>query len=217
MAEKFHTELEKLKADTLEMAHLGRFMLRTAVDALIRQDAELAASVVARKEEIHRMEVRLEEHCYHLIALNQPMARDMRFIACTLKVITASLRLGRYGKVIANIVKEISDKPHIANLMSIPHMADLVMEMVDELTVLTGMHPFLLRNLGDILVEVRQMLPGGRDLGVAHLPLLRLRLAEHGRLLFETNWKRLQKTVADLLGVKWLKSRTRLYTADELG
>ncbi len=35
------------------MAHLGRFMLRTAVDALIRQDNELAASVVARKEEIH--------------------------------------------------------------------------------------------------------------------------------------------------------------------
>ena len=132
MAEKFHTELEKLKADTLEMAHLGRFMLRTAVDALIRQDAELAASVVAQKEEIHRMEVRLEKHCYHLIALNQPMARDMRFIACTLKVITASLRLGRYGKVIANIVKEISDKPHIANLMSIPHMADLVIDMVDD-------------------------------------------------------------------------------------
>ena len=132
MAEKFLTELKNLKADTLEMAHLGRFMLRTAVDALIRQDKELAATVVARKEEIHQMEVRLEEHCYRLIALNQPMARDMRFIACTLKVITASLRIGRYGKVIANIVKEISDKPHIANLMSIPHMADLVIDMVDD-------------------------------------------------------------------------------------
>ena len=132
MAEKFLTELKNLKADTLEMAHLGRFMLRTAVDALIRQDAELADSVVARKEEIHRMEVRIEEHCYRLIALNQPMAKDMRFIACTLKVITASLRIGRYGKVIANIVKEISDKPHIANLMSIPHMADLVIDMVDD-------------------------------------------------------------------------------------
>ncbi|MDO8872919.1 MAG: phosphate signaling complex protein PhoU [Methanoregula sp.] len=132
MAEKFHTELNNLRADTLEMAHLGRFMLRTAVDALIRQDAELAASVVAQKEEIHQMEVRLEEHCYHLIALNQPMAKDMRVIVCTLKVITASLRIGRYGKVIANIVKEISDKPHIANLMSIPHMADLVIDMVDD-------------------------------------------------------------------------------------
>jgi phosphate transport system protein len=64
--------------------------------------------------------------------MNQPMAKDMRVIACTLKVITASLRIGRYGKVIANIAKKISDQPHIANLMSIPHMADLVIEMVDD-------------------------------------------------------------------------------------
>jgi len=132
MAEKFHTELKNLKTETLEMAHLGRFMLRTAVDALIRQDRELAATVGARKEEIHLMEVRLEEHCYQLIALNQPMAKDMRVIACTLKVITASLRIGRYGKVIANIARKISDQPHFANLMSIPHMADLVIDMIDD-------------------------------------------------------------------------------------
>ncbi|MCK9590944.1 MAG: phosphate signaling complex protein PhoU [Methanoregula sp.] len=132
MAEKFHTELKSLRTETLEMAHLGRFMLRTAIDALICQDKELAASVVARKNEIHKMEVRLEEHCYQLIALNQPMAKDMRVIACTLKVITASLRIGRYGKVIANIVKKISDQPHIAQLMTIPHMADLVIEMIDD-------------------------------------------------------------------------------------
>lgn len=132
MAEKFHTELKTLKKDTLVMAALGRLMLRNSVDALIRQDRELAATVIARKDEIHTMEVRIEEHCYQLIALNQPMAKDMRVIACTLKVITASMRIGRYGKVIANIVKDISDKPHIANLMSIPHMAELVIEMVDD-------------------------------------------------------------------------------------
>ena len=131
MAEKFHTELQNLRQDTLEMAHLGRDMLRAAVDALIRQDPKLADSVIVRKNEIHLMEVRLEEHCYHLIALYQPMAKDMRIIACTLKVISASLRIGRYGKVIAKIVKEIADRPHIANLMSIPHMADLVIDMVD--------------------------------------------------------------------------------------
>ncbi len=107
-------------------------MLRTAVDALVQQDVQLAESVVAKKEEIHGMEVKIEENCYQLIALYQPMAKDMRVIACTLKVATASMRIGRYGKVIAKIVREISDKPHIANLMSIPHMADLVIEMVDD-------------------------------------------------------------------------------------
>ena len=160
MAEKFHTELKNLKAETLEMAHLGRFMLRNAVDALIRQDNELAASVVARKEEIHAMEVRLEERCYQLIALNQPMAKDMRVIACTLKVITASLRIGRYGKVIANIVKKISDQPHIANLMTIPHMADLVIEMIDdaveayEKDSITGVSDFSARD--DTIDSLRQ-------------------------------------------------------------
>jgi len=132
MAEKFHVELKNLKNDTVAMSLFGRDMLRTAIDALIRQDKDLAVSVVGRKEELHAMEVKLEEHCYQLIALNQPMAKDMRVIACTLKVISASMRIGRYGKVIANIVKEISDKPHIANLMSIPHMADLVIDMVDD-------------------------------------------------------------------------------------
>jgi phosphate transport system protein len=132
MAEKFHTELENVKKDTVAMALLGRSMLRDAVDALIRQDKELAVSVVAKKERIHEMEVELEERCYQLIALYQPVAKDMRVIACTLKVITASVRIGRYGKVIANITKEIADRPHISHMMSIPHMAELVIDMIDD-------------------------------------------------------------------------------------
>jgi phosphate transport system protein len=132
MAEKFHTELEQVKKDTVAMARFGCSMLRDAVDALVRQDRGLAETVVARKGEIHTREVDLEERCYQLIALYQPMARDMRVIACTLKVITASMRIGRYGKVIANIVKEIGDKPQIANMMSIPHMADLAIDMIDD-------------------------------------------------------------------------------------
>jgi len=132
MAEKFHTELENVKKDTVTMALLGRSMLRDAVDALVRQDKELAVSVVAKKERIHEMEVELEERCYQLIALFQPVAKDMRVIACTLKVITASVRIGRYGKVIANITKEITDRPHISHMMSIPHMAELVIDMIDE-------------------------------------------------------------------------------------
>lgn len=132
MAEKFHVELENVRKETVAMACFGRTMLRDATDALIRQDVALAASVVAKKEEIHEREVELEERCYRLIATNQPVAKDMRIIVCTLKVISASMRIGRYGKVIAKIVSEISDRPHIDHMMSIPHMADLVIDMVDD-------------------------------------------------------------------------------------
>jgi len=132
MAEKFHSELKAVKKETVAMAQFGRAMLRDAVDALIRQDNDLAASVVDRKDHIHEMEVKLEERCYQLIATNQPMAKDMRIIACTLKVITASMRIGRYGKVIANIVRDLGEKPHISHMMSIPHMAELVIDMIDD-------------------------------------------------------------------------------------
>ena len=141
MAEKFHAELEMVKKDTVAMARFGRSMLKDAVDALIRQDEALAETVVARKGDIHEREVELEERCYQLIALYQPMAKDMREIACTLKVITAALRIGRYGKVIAKIVREIAGTgngpssrtlPHNSPMMSIPHMADLAIDMIDD-------------------------------------------------------------------------------------
>ncbi len=138
MAEKLHAELKILKTETVEMGRLGRGMLRDAIDALVRQDLNLASSVLARKGEIHRREVDLEEKCYRLIALYQPMAKDMRILACTLKVVGASVRIGRYGKVIANIVKEISDRPHISHMMSIPHMADLVIGMIDDAIMAYG-------------------------------------------------------------------------------
>jgi hypothetical protein len=65
--------------------------------------------------------------------------------------------------------------------------------VIDDLLTLTGSHPFLLLRMGDILAEVQLVLPPGRQLALAHLPLIRLRLAEHGRLLFVTLWRNLQK------------------------
>lgn len=61
-----------------------------------------------------------------------------------------------------------------------------------ELLKLTGSHPFLLLRMGDILAEVQLVLPPGHSLGPEHLPLIRLRLAEHGRLLFVTLWRNLE-------------------------
>lgn len=63
----------------------------------------------------------------------------------------------------------------------------------DDLLKLTGCHPFLLLRVDDILAEVQLVLAPGQPLGPEHLPLIRLRLAEHGRLLFVTMWRTLQK------------------------
>jgi hypothetical protein len=61
-----------------------------------------------------------------------------------------------------------------------------------DLLKLTGSHPFLLLRMDDILAEVQLVLTPGQTLGPEHLPLIRLRLAEHGRLLFVMLWRTLQ-------------------------
>ena len=67
-----------------------------------------------------------------------------------------------------------------------------VKALAGPLLELSGNHPFLLKRLGDSLYDLQQLLPPGVELALEHLPLLRLRLAEHGRLLFETSWRALQ-------------------------
>lgn len=78
MVEKFHMELEKLKQNVLKMGELATAMLATAVESLKDLDLEKATWVNAQKKELAKMNVDLEEEALQLIALYQPMARDMR-------------------------------------------------------------------------------------------------------------------------------------------
>lgn len=132
MAEKFHTELDRLRLDTLEMAHFARDMLNESVAALILEDPVNAAQVVARKKKLREATFSLEERAYQLIAMYQPMAKDMRVIVCTLKMIGAAERIGRYGKDIANMVKHIRNQPQLLHPIPLPHMAEQVIGMIDD-------------------------------------------------------------------------------------
>jgi phosphate transport system protein len=132
MVEKFHSELASLKKDVLEMGYFGRDMLEQSVEALKNQDVGLARSVDLNKQRISDYDHEIEQECLKLIALYQPMARDMRTIAASLKMITYLYRIGRYGKDIAIVVPELAGTPHIGNLFSIPHMADVVSGMITD-------------------------------------------------------------------------------------
>jgi phosphate transport system protein len=135
MSEKFHTELNRLKQDTTEMVQFARDMLSESLNALIGKDSAKALQVVSKKKQIRDVTITLEDRTYQLIALYQPMAKDMRVIACTLKMITASERIGRYGKDIANMVKHLQDQPDFTQPLPIPHMAEKVLGMIDDVIV----------------------------------------------------------------------------------
>ena len=132
MAGKFHNELEKLKKDVLKMGYLATDMLITSIEALKEQSEKKADYVYSKKDELADMDEKLEEKAFQLIALHQPMAKDMRTIACCLKIITYLARIGRYGKDIAKIAQEVMDKPHVSKLISIPHMNERVCAMIND-------------------------------------------------------------------------------------
>lgn len=132
MVDKFHEELKALKALVLEQGTFASGMLSDSIKALQDQDPVLAGRVHELRGELADRSHAIEEAALRLIALYQPMARDLRSIVCALRMNVSLYRLGRYGKDIAQLVDGLSTSPHVGNLMSLPHMADLVSAMIDD-------------------------------------------------------------------------------------
>jgi len=131
MVEKFHSELDIMKEHTLEMGSLSRTMLQMSIRALKNQDLDLAAWVMSRRDNLTTLDDSIEEEALRLMALYQPMAKDLRTIACTLKMITYLTRIGIYGKDIAVVVNKAADMPPVPGLFAIPRMTRIVCGMVD--------------------------------------------------------------------------------------
>jgi len=132
MSTKFDEQLKKIKQGVLEMGELAQTMLRESIVSLKNQDLKLADKVYDNKDMIMKMDRDIEHRCLQAISMYQPMAKDMRVIGSSLKLITYLTRIGRYGKDIAKFVKEIADDPHIKKLVSIPHMSKIVDGMISD-------------------------------------------------------------------------------------
>jgi phosphate transport system protein len=132
MRSKFDEQLKEIKDDVIEMGELAKGMLKESIIALKNQDVKLANRVYDNKKKLMKMDDEIEHRCLQTISMYQPMAKDMRVIGASLKLITYITRIGRYGKDIAKFVKEIADNPQIAKLVSIPHMSDIVDSMISD-------------------------------------------------------------------------------------
>ena len=132
MVEKFHDELKELEKDVLKMGNLARDMLKKSIEALKELDSKKANWVISKKGTLADMDDDIEEKTLRLITLYQPMASDMRKIACILKMITYLNRIGRYGKDIAKFEIEFEKKGHVKKLISLPHMAEIVDGMIND-------------------------------------------------------------------------------------
>jgi phosphate transport system protein len=131
MVRHFHQELEAVKGRVLEMGGLARQNLLDAVHSLLELDQELARKVIAREDQLNRMDVEIERDILDLLALNQPVAQDLRTAGASLKIITYVDRIGRYGYDIAKVTRKMEGAQHIRKPVAFLPMAEAGMRMLD--------------------------------------------------------------------------------------
>lgn len=97
----FHDQLSQLKQRLLDMSDLATSLLDLSVDALLSRDSSMAEAVLSGDRELDALELEVEDQAIGLLALQQPMARDLRFIIASIKVSNDLERVGDHAVNIA--------------------------------------------------------------------------------------------------------------------
>lgn len=105
----FHEQLTQLEQRLLTMAGRAQELIELAVDALRARDPRIAELVIARDAEIDALELEVEEQAIELLALQQPMARDLRFIVAAIKISSDLERVGDHAVNIAQAALRLKD------------------------------------------------------------------------------------------------------------
>ncbi|MBC5826892.1 MAG: phosphate signaling complex protein PhoU [Candidatus Eremiobacteraeota bacterium] len=114
------------------MGSLVEEAIARAVDALSRSDVGQADDILRFDDYIDDLNVLIETNCLNLLALQQPMASDLRTIAAMLDIIIDLERIGDHACDIAQITKNVSGEPALQPLVDIPQMARKAREMLRE-------------------------------------------------------------------------------------
>ena len=128
--ERFTQKILEVKQKVLKMGTLVENIIDTAVTAMNTQDLVLARNVLKKDDEIDQLELEIEKECMMLLALQQPLAKDLRTIASVLKIITDLERMGDNAVNIAEVILEIGEEPILNSLKDIPRMADIAQKML---------------------------------------------------------------------------------------
>ncbi|MDQ3169509.1 MAG: phosphate signaling complex protein PhoU [Acidobacteriota bacterium] len=126
----FQDELELLKARLLEMGGLAEDRLGMVMRALVQGDQALVDDVLSGDAAINRLHIEIDDRCFKLLALHQPMAVDLRAIVAAVKINTDLERVGDLAVNIAEAVRRYLRHPPVKALIDIPRMAGIAQGML---------------------------------------------------------------------------------------
>lgn len=123
-------ELAHLKEKVLKMAALVEIAIKKSVEALVTRDSELAVQVIKEDHKINAYDVDIDEECIRLLALKQPMGKDLRFITTAMKITTDLERIADNAVNIAERAIELNEEPQLKRYVDIPRMSRITQRMV---------------------------------------------------------------------------------------
>jgi phosphate transport system protein len=159
--EHFQKELHKLNDLILKMGGLVEKSIYGSVDALKKNNPKMAREVIVDDDKTDRLELEVDELCLELLATQQPMAVDLRFITTGMRIGSDLERIGDLAVDIAQRAEELATLPLLKPLEDIPKMAELAEKMVHK-----ALDSFVKRDaaLARTLWEDEEKADGYRDL-----------------------------------------------------
>src|ERR1041385_4546610 len=132
MTRHFEEEMQLLKQKLLTMASHAETALSNGIKGLVDRNDDLSRQVINDDSIIDRLEIEIDEMAIALLALQGPMASDLRLITVAMKISQDLERVGDEATTISRRSLELSQEPQLKPYVDIPRMANLAMEMLDQ-------------------------------------------------------------------------------------
>ncbi|MBO5260399.1 MAG: phosphate signaling complex protein PhoU [Agathobacter sp.] len=129
MRTKFDEQLFQLNQEMMHMGTMIEEAIQKAIEALVKQDVEIAKTILNGDEEVDREQKRIENICFNLLMQQQPVAKDLRVISAAMKMVTDMERIGDHAADIAEVTIMMAGQPYIEKL-------DLINQMASETTMM---------------------------------------------------------------------------------
>jgi len=130
MKKHYSEQLAGLRELVLRMGGLVEQMTRRVVQSLVERNVGLLAEVRTMETQVNQLHIDIDEACIELIALRQPAAADLRFIAAAMKINADMERIGDQAINIVERAEVLLTVPPLKPLIDIPRMADIAQEML---------------------------------------------------------------------------------------
>jgi phosphate transport system protein len=128
----FEEELQVLKNRLLSMGALVEERVHDATNALIERRPDTAERIIASDQDVNNLQIEIDERCLRLLALQQPMASDLRLITAAMKINADLERIGDQAVNIAEQAVRILVHPPLKPLIDLPRMAEIAQRMTRE-------------------------------------------------------------------------------------